>query len=581
MASIESSTRKSVKISKGILYIFFTVYLVVIGVYLTGFIESYQSTNPGELPVFTNYVPLACYLGAVGVGISFIIFIRNTTAQKTRELKSKRKSQVSLFKQALFIIIFIFAFIPLFSPIIDQGVNNHNFSVYNSGWNGSSEFRQTMIDEGYDVMSIQSSLSATERLNKSICLVLLGPNQFYNPLFEIPFFVDFFNGDNALLICHDHGSTKELLWQILISSLLSSNATEMIPVTLFATGYLRDNASYLTNPEFPIITQFEPHPTTNGIDDIILSKATSAAGGPLVDIFGWNVIARGSPYSFVDKNNDGRFNASEDYLDLTFMAGALPIPPEYLKLPLGGAEFTPITFMTKDTGSARVFVSSDASMWNNELINLPGYDNKQLAINVIDWLTHQDEGDPKDNWVVAFDEAHIRPEQSRDLSSAGIYGYIMQYIIHLSTNPITAWIYPLLAIYTLRRYLPGGKKKKEKKKIEEEEKKEEKMRFRTSSFFAKKIDWYREKSQYRKALLLLNRRLERKLNAQLGGKKITTDNVVDLVRSKEPNINKSKLKRISRFIDKIISLKSGKLKIKEESEFEEFFFEMEWVVSNI
>ncbi|TXT65867.1 MAG: conserved membrane protein of unknown function [Promethearchaeota archaeon] len=581
MAGIESSQKKSVKISKGILYVFFTVYLIIIGVYLSGFIENYQNEYPGNLPVFANYIPLACYLGSIVIGISFIVFLRNTTAQKTRELKSKGKSKVSIYKQALFAIIFIFAFIPLFSPIIDQGVNNHNFSVYNSDWNGCSDFRQTMIDEGYDVMSIQSSLSATDRLDKSICLVLLGPNQFYNPMFEIPFFVDFFNGENALLICHDHGSTKELLWEILISSLFSQNATEMVPVTLFANGILRDNASYVTNPTFPVITQFEPHPTTNGINDVILSSATSAAGGPLVDLFGWNVLARGSPYSFVDKDGSGDFNATFDYLDLSFMAGVLPISEDNLKLPLGGDEFTPITFMTKDTGNVRVFVSSDASMWNNELIDLPGYDNEQFAKNVISWLTHQDEGDPKEDWVIAFDEAHIRPEYSRDLSSAGIYGFIMQYIIHLSTNPITAWIYPLLAIYTLSRYLPGRSEKKQKKKIEEQEKKEEKIRFRTSSFFAKKIDWYHQKNQYRKALLLLNRRLERKLHAQLGDQNITTRNVVDLVQSKDPNINKSKLKRIARFIDIITDLKAGKEKIKEESEFERLFFEMEWVVSNL
>jgi len=583
MASVANSDKKSVKISKVILYIFFTIYFFVVGIYLSDFIGTYQRKNPGNLPVFTNYVPLACYLGGIVVGISFIIFIRNITAQRTRALKSKGKSKGSLLKQALFIVIFFFAFIPLFSPLIDQGINNHNFSVYNSGYNGCSEFRQTIQDEGYDVMSIQSSLSATQRLNKSVLLVLLGPNQFYNPIFEIPYFVDFFKGHNALLLCHDHGTTSELLWEIFFSNLINPNASELFPVTLFPKGYLRDNLSFDTNPLFPVINQFSDpeNDFTQGVNNVILSKASAAAGGPLVEIFGWNVIARSSEsYSFVDKNNDKKYNYSDDYLDLSFMKGILPIPDEMLKFPLG-YPFTPAVFMAKDTGDARVFVSSDASLWNNELIDLPGYDNKQLAKNVINWLTHQDEGDPKENWVIAFDEAHIRPEYSRDISSAGIYGYIMQYIIHLSTNPITSWIYPLLAIYTLRKYLPGRSKKKEKKKIQEQEKKEEKMKFRTSSFFAKKIDWYHQKGQYRKALLLLNRRLERKLHAQLGDKKISTKNVVELVKSKNPNVNKSKLKRIARFIDKILDLKAGKEKIKEASEFEQLFFEMEWVVSNL
>ena len=97
------------------------------------------------------------------------------------------------------------------------------------------------------------------------------------------------------------------------------------------------------------------------------------------------------------------------------MSGLTGIPPDLLKIPLG-YPLTPIVFMAKEVGNTRIFVSSDASLWNNELIDR--YDNKQLAKNVIEWLTYNE--DP-DNWVIAFDEAHIRPEQSRDLSSAGIY----------------------------------------------------------------------------------------------------------------------------------------------------------------
>ncbi|MHA1455038.1 MAG: hypothetical protein ACTSR5_03495, partial [Promethearchaeota archaeon] len=197
---------------------------------------------------------------------------------------------------------------------------------------------------------------------------------------------------------------------------------------------------------------------------------------------------------------------------------------------------------------------------------------------IIDWLTY---GEPKEDWVVVFDEAHIRPEYSRDLTSAGIYGYIIQYVIHLSTNPITAWIYPLLAIYTLRKYLPKKDEKKQKKKVKEQDDKEEQERFRTSSFFAEKIQWYREKGRYGKALTLLYRRLERKLNNLLRGKKITTKSVLDMAIAKEQNLTKLKIRRIARFMDRIIAIKEGKNKVKNEEDFENLFFEMEWVVNNI
>ena len=411
---------------------------------------------------------------------------------------------------------------------------------------------------------------------------------FYDPIFEIPYFIDFFNGRNSLLICHDHGSTSTLLWEIFIANMLNfgnQNSTEIFPVTLFPDGILRDNASYDTTPEFPVIRNFDySHPTTSGIDEVILSVASSAAGGPLVEFFGWDVVGSASDlYSWVDKNDNGRVDPDIDVLDLGFIGEMLTnFPSDVLRLPLY-SPFTPHVFMAKQLGNSRVFVSADASLFNNELIdeNL-GYDNKQFGINIVEWLTFTDYGANKDNWVVVFDEAHIRPEYSRDLSSAGIFGFIMQYIVHLSTNPITAWIYPLLAVYTLKRYLPKKDKQKEQeKKAEEEEKKEEKARFRTSSFFAQKIEEFKDKVKYGEALKLLYRRLERKLNTLLKGEKITTKRVIDMVIAKDPSSTKLKIRRLSRFMERILSIKEGKYKVRTEEDFEELFFEMGWAVNNI
>ncbi|TFG00497.1 MAG: hypothetical protein EU541_02020 [Promethearchaeota archaeon] len=560
-------------IIKGIFYTILIVFLIILGLLLSNFLE----TSEDPTIIFFNYIPLLCFVGAGFVGLLLIFSIIDSVKES--------RSIGDIYQQGLLLLILVFTFIPLLSPIIDQGTNNHNFSVYNSYWNGCSDFKNTIENEGYEVMAIQSSLSATKRIeNKSILLVMLGPNRLYNPVYEIPYFIDFFNGSNSILLCHDHGSSYELLWEIFFSNLLNPNAVD-IPVTIFPRGYLRDNQSFAKNPLFPVLqaSQFNDpggH-LTAGVEDVVLSKASAAAGGPLIPYFGWDVVANSSGvYSFVDKNNDKKYNFSDDNIDLSFMAPSLGgIDPDMLKLPLG-YPFTPTVFLRKDMGDFRIFVSSDASLWNNELINHPDYDNKQLAINVINWLSHQDEGQSKDNWVIAIDEAHIRPENSNDISSAGIFGYLMRYIIQLSTNPLIAWIYPLLAIYSLRKFLPRDKEEKEQKEIERQEKREDKLRFRTSSFFAKKINWYHEKSKYRQALLLLYRRLERKLHAQLGERKITPKNVVEFVRAKEPDISRIKLKRIATFIDFILDLKSGGKDIKDNVTFEKYYYEMEWVLNN-
>ncbi|MFX0023080.1 MAG: hypothetical protein ACFE9S_12205 [Candidatus Hermodarchaeota archaeon] len=594
MVKQRKASQKSINISKGIVFVFLIVYLIIFGIIITDFIIHIQEAYPSELPVWwgiLSYVPLLCYFGALFCGIFLIVFLRNATTIKVRQTQSRKKIKSgSIYKQALFAVIFVFVFVPLFSPVIDQGINDHYTSVYNPYWNGASDFKNIIEAEGYEVMTVQSSLSATERLDRSILLILLGPNQYYDPIFEIPYFINFFNSSNSLLVCHDHGSTSTLLWEIMLAGAFSG---QLMPLTIFPDGILLDNASYelTATPEFPIIRKFsDTHPTANGIDEVILSMSSCAVGGPFIDFFGWEAIGSSSEtYSFIDKNNNKRYDSPEDDLNLGFMslitsfAGSssegLPFSDFPLDdLALGG--YPQHVFLAKDSGGQRTFVSADASLFNNDLID--EYDNREFGINIIEWLTYVNEGRSKDEWIVVFDEAHIRPEFSRDLSSAGIFGYVMQYIVHLSTNPITAWIYPLLAFYSLRKYLPKKDKKKEdEKKAEEEEKKEEIARFRTSSFFAQKIEDYKNKMKYGDALKLLYRRLERKLNSQLGGKKITTKNVIDLVIAKDPSTTKLKSRRLGKFMDKILAIKEGKDKIKTEQDFEDLFFEMDWAVNNI
>jgi len=304
MSSIGKTSEKNINFSKGILFVFFSIFLIVYGIFLDNFYRDYPIYNEGKvLPLYISYIPLVCYTGAVFMGIVFLIFLRNVTVQKSREIQSRKQVKAgSIYKEALFLVIFLLAFVPLLSPIIDHGTNNQYNSIYNSEWNGASDFAKTIEDEGYEIMSVQSSLSATERLNKSILLILLGPNQFYDPIFEVPYFIDFFNGSNSLLICHDHGSTSTLLWEVLIASMFDPDIS--IPLTIFPDGILRDNASYDTTPEFPVIQNFAAHPTTANIDEVILSVASCAVGGPFIEAFGWTSIGSTTDYGFIDKDNN-------------------------------------------------------------------------------------------------------------------------------------------------------------------------------------------------------------------------------------------------------------------------------------
>jgi hypothetical protein len=260
------STEKSINVSKGIIYTFFCIYLIFYGIGISESINAFNRNNPEGLPAYMSYIPFACYMAAIFLAFGLIIFIRNLTTHRTREVKARKKTKMkvgSIYKSAVFVVIFLFSFIPLFSSMIDHGINDHHFSIYNGRWNGASDLKLVIETQGYDVRSVQSSLSATTRLteneNQSLLLVLLGCNQFYDPIYEIPYFLDFFRGRNSLLICHDHGSTSTLLWEIFIASQFYQDVN--IPITIFPDGILRDNESYDRNPEFPIIKNFVSHPT--------------------------------------------------------------------------------------------------------------------------------------------------------------------------------------------------------------------------------------------------------------------------------------------------------------------------------
>ena len=83
------SSQKSVNISMGILYIFFSVYLFIFGFIISDFIAVFQQNNPGMLPLFVSYVPLLFWIGGIFLGFGFLIFVKNVRVPKSRETKSR------------------------------------------------------------------------------------------------------------------------------------------------------------------------------------------------------------------------------------------------------------------------------------------------------------------------------------------------------------------------------------------------------------------------------------------------------------------------------------------------------------
>jgi hypothetical protein len=553
--------------------------------------------------LYVGIVPAAL---AVVFGLMFYRFIKKTIEERRISSRSKFKFG---FKQAVFLIIFLLSFMPFVLPLFDHGLNLKDHSIYNPTWSGCSGLKDRLESQGYDVQGIQSSLSTTMRNNDTYkVIVMLGPNRFYNPLYDLAFYLDFFNTGGSLLICDDKGSTNYLMMEM---SLMTSFKT---PFVEFPKGDLADNASYIPgkDPYYPVIQNFVSHPTTSGVSRVALNYASAIISyGSIISSFmedsgsgmgslGTELITIGSTsesYSFIDMNHDRYYDPKVDVWDssiiMEFLKAFIDLSAEdeaelvaYVSSLLLGA-LPKTVFGAQNLDHGRLFVSGDASLFNNQLLNDPTFDNALFADNIFSWLSSDGTTTyPPENVTVYFDEVHIRPEGIQEFSSAYIYGMFIGYVNWLSSSAILAWIYPFMALYTLSRWLPPDPEKvaQEKAKKEEKEKKGEKepefrVKFGSETAFVKKIKSLREGSDFNEPVLMLYRRVLRRLNRLLGDKEPTPDNIIPLIKNaSKKDITAKDDARLRKFFDTMdaLKLKSGR-KIDTEDEFKELFFEMTWV----
>ncbi|UYP48174.1 hypothetical protein NEF87_004459 [Candidatus Lokiarchaeum ossiferum] len=585
-------------------------------------------TTTALLVSYLNYIPLIFMAIVAFSAISSLSSAtKNISTERIASGESGSKSSFGI-KTALMVMVLILMWLPIVYPVVDGGENKKTNSIYNPLWNGWSNFREALEadteDGGYTVMSVQSSLSTISQLDKTkqVILVIPGPNVFYNPAAEVPYLLEAFSSNFSMFICDDHGTTETLMTEMFAASIGVLGFEHATPLTFFPKGILYENNTYSNgdpmywkNPTFPIISDFPAHEINQGIDQVVLGQATAFLGGSMLNMLGWNFIGQTSgSYSYIDTSGDGMYDPLEDVYTLGGNIGdvltsvssdnaEMGIATTMLKggFPLGGYEQA--VFSTKDMGvnvaaingvhSNRVFCATDASWLNNELTSIDEFDNLQMGLNAMDWLTC---GRAHSDVIVVFDEAHITLDEQESLfgvnlagrteiNSAASFGAVQGYVNWLSTNPILGLVYPLFALQTLRKWIPkeGNKKKIQLKDLEAAEREKSILKFRTSSFFAQKINWYRQHKKYNQALLQLYRRMERKLNRLLGNSgDRSIDAILRAIRVERGKyLSKDHFNRIKRFLEMMFDIKRNKTVIKEEREFETLFMEMSWVNDHI
>ena len=182
------------------------------------------------------------------------------------------------------------------SPIDDP------YSALNTAWNGTSGLAgRGFLTVNEDLTGRLSSTNATE-------VMLLGPTRRFTSS-EASSIANFVRRGGLLVITDNFGSSNSLL------ELLE------LPVR-FDGRLLIDPLFYQKQPLFPVISDFVPSEFSTGVVTLLLNYATAlnvTTGGPVA------VLARSSPFSFLDLNRNGEKNPGEP-------SGAFPVLAE---LPLG------------------------------------------------------------------------------------------------------------------------------------------------------------------------------------------------------------------------------------------------------
>jgi hypothetical protein len=451
-------------------------------------------------------------------------------------------------KEALQIILFFLSWVPVGFLVgatvlsYDQPYE-YDFSIYNTEWDGTSEFRIMAEDLEHDVNVIHTSMSVIYRFNGSATLVILGPVRDFTFDAVLTIF-DHLKAGGSVLVADDFGTANSSFYwlnQMLTTWLPGSLPPGVDGFLSYTGGVLLDLDSYAESPKLPIIRDFvagiDNGALTQGVRELRLNWASTLSPRCML---GYTGIAYSTIRSWCETN----INDTNPYPDEGEWAGRLPVAGA-LEIPANvGAE--------RSVG--RLVAISDPSIFNNDMI-FQG-DNDRFASNIIRWLTsgHSDDA------PLLFTENLLEvPLNSVEF----FYGIFLSRALWMTTMPLLAPVYPIITAIGIRKYLPDMKKP-EVKSVSDV------FLRRGQTYFSERLQYYRTEGNYARVVKMLYRKLRRDLMRKNMWSTFDGTKVWDMMRYKDPKLKESEFFKILDRID-VISKKPG-TKIRENELMELFFF---------
>jgi hypothetical protein len=252
-------------------------------------------------------------------------------------------------------------FLSLASPLI---INNSDFSIYNTGWNGCSTLAVETYHTGkfvpllsYDettMTPIQRSFVTYDCNPLNTSLICIGPKTEFTS--EEVYYIDWFLRTGGIVfLSDDFGAANSLLTRLNTSTRFSND--------LLLDFSFEKNASFATVFIFPERT----HPIINNVTSLLLNYPSSIQPSNTASI-----LVSSSNLSWLDTTFDGRYDENE--------------------------EKGPFPLLTVETyGKGTLIVSSTPSVFINSMKEY--LDNRLFVEQILDFIT-------SDRSSVIIDEGH-------------------------------------------------------------------------------------------------------------------------------------------------------------------------------
>lgn len=445
------------------------------------------------------------------------------------------------------VILFILSWMPVavlaIGPVFGQTSQyNYDFSIYNEGDFGLSQFSSSISDTGREVLSIQASMSVASRYNGSAVIAIMGPVRDFSLDTALVLFTHLMAG-GSVFIADDFGSANSSL--ALLNTFLGglTGTNNSAGLLTYLRGVLFDLDSYDTTkePRLPIIRDLragaDGGALTVGVSEIHLNWASAIHPYSLLGQAG---IAWTTPRSWCENN------ISDPYPDPDpdEWSGSLPVAGA-LDLSAGG---------DGSLGGGRIVAVSDPSIFNNDMWRRWS-GNQRFGANIIEWLTNGDTSQP-----ILFCEQLLEVPFTE---SEFFFGLYLGRVLWLSSLPYLSAIYPLFTALGIRKYLPDIKKP-EVKSVSDV------FLRRGQTYFSERMTYYRTEGNYARVVKMLYRRLRRGLRTTQQWTEYDPEKVWDVMRYKDSQLKQDEFFRIIKRIEEISS--DQNITIKESEMMALFFF---------